>query len=258
MGMEKNPPTNETPAARQTPSSSRPQMVTVALSCRGDRQSRTSVSLLDELQAQDLQPDLIFWTSLGDAYSFPIIFWAKGFFAPVLLTVFGCSSTVGFPPKARRLGDLYFVWDNLCLDPVKVFVENRGDYDGFLRFVIQLEVLLGSGSMLYGHFFRTEKNHTFWVDFGDQNRFDSTPFFGWIPLGSRGHKTSPIFWGITHYQYISYGNILARWWQREIFFESFTPKISDWCHIIHPCIATWCIIFSLSIWWGWEIYNDTN
>eukprot|EP00434_Breviolum_minutum_P044785 symbB.v1.2.040043.t1/scaffold6942.1/size14376/1 len=31
---------------------------------------RTSVSLLDELQAQDLEPDLIFWTSLGDAYSF--------------------------------------------------------------------------------------------------------------------------------------------------------------------------------------------
>ncbi len=61
-----------------------------------------------------------------------------------------------FPNFLRRLLQVFFCFVNspsvflpksLKLDTVKVFVENAGFF--------QLEVSLGSGSMLYGHFFRT-------------------------------------------------------------------------------------------------------
>ena len=85
--------------------------------------ARTSVSLLDELQAQDLEPDLIFWTSLGDAYS-SLIFLGRFFFG-MFLTFFLFSPSV-FPPKSSRGIFTLFETMPVCLDTLQVFVWPRG------------------------------------------------------------------------------------------------------------------------------------
>lgn len=117
--------------------------------------TRTSVSLLDELQAQDLEPDLIFWTSLGDAYS-SLIFW-EGFWHVLTcfcLFLFFCFS-LSLSSKIIQ-GDLYFVWDNLCLfgHPSSLCLAQREGLLTLPAWFFWLEVSLGSGSTLYGHFFR--------------------------------------------------------------------------------------------------------
>ena len=93
--------------------------------CHAVTVTRTSVSLLDELQAQDLEPDLIFWTSLGDAYSSLIFFW-KVFGTFLTFFLFFVFSPSVFPPKSSRGIFTLFETICVCLDTLQVFVWPRG------------------------------------------------------------------------------------------------------------------------------------
>ena len=190
--------------------------------CHAVTVTRTSVSLLDELQAQDLEPDLIFWTSLGDAYS-SLIFFGR-FLARFWPFFFGFLS-LSLSSKIIQ-GDLYFVWDNLCLfgHPSSLCLAQREGLP------CQPDFLIAG--------FAGKWQHALWALLQERSlevtwNFPNNKLKSILPSTCSGVIKLPFFFGGSNTIYIS----MTRWWFH-FFKDIFTP--------IWGTFPIWLIYFKFS------------